>query len=206
MTKLVKTMLVCGFASAMVANSAFAAAVVITLDENGNGNATGLQATPVPIGASIQTDPSGDTGLFYDFGPIIAATGANITTGDVVINNVAGTAQSDLLHFVNSPGQQGIFFFSEDDGSGDFADGPVPVAASGSPVINETGVDEVNTSAVWRPTVAGQPGFVTIAPGGVFYNAISDFTPIVPEPGTLALFGVAGGMLALFWRQRSVRA
>ena len=57
----------------------------------------------------------------------------------------------------------------------------------------------------YQPILPGSPGLIAIAPGAVIYNFISDYAP-VPEPGTLALVGLGGGLLALGWRRRSQRA
>jgi hypothetical protein len=210
MKKLVKTLLACGFASAIVATTAVGQPFFVTIDEQGNGSLTGVTPAPILFTGTIGVDPlSGMETLCYDLSAQNAALGVQLTTGDVLMFEQGATDPSDIVRFeqnVVAPGSSFIYFFSLiDDASepADLADVdilPSPITPNVS--LSEDG-PEGNNGAQWRPTAAGQPGFVPQAPGVVIYNFKSD---VVPEPSTLALFGLAGGLLALFWRQRSGRA
>ena len=183
-------MLVLGALLVVGGNSAFAQ-FIFTFDENGNANFNG-QPTPY----SMTVEPiSQMLALTYSLGmPTVA--------GDVVLTEpAAGSIVANLAvvsDIVRFDAQGNVYFFSDNTDAGsppDLADVGLPVQLlSNVATIAEVG-SEGNNGAVWIP-LAGQPG--SLAAGGVIqYNIISD----VPEPGTMLLGGLGGGLL-FFLRSR----
>ena len=179
---------------AVSATPVFGAAVFLfTFDENGNGFLNG-QTVPWTMAA----DPiSGITTLTYNL-PIVTAA------GDVVLEEqggLPGTAPtiSDIVRF---DGQGNVYFFSDMDGPPfDLADVRVlPNPINPLVVIPEVG-PEGNNGALWTPG-AGQPGFdVAGIPITYTYNIISD----VPEPGSMLLAGLSGGLMLLMKLRRQAK-
>jgi hypothetical protein len=175
---------------AISANSVFAIAAVpiITIDEWGHGDINGTPLTFVP---SMVEPFSGIATLAYNL-----PAGYNGAAGDVQLFEPATTAQllSDVIRF---DGQGHMFFFSdrtagetEPPSLADVGFPPVPL----TPIVTFMEVGpESGPNGYWGfIPVAGQPGFNSSLPGTT-YNFISD----VPEPGSMALFGLAGGLLVL---------
>src|SRR5262249_35384990 len=98
-----------------------------------------------------------------------------------------------------------IYFFSElepEEPNPDLADKGLPPPWTQFQIVtlDEQGI-EGNNGAQYRPATAGLPGFVPQAPGAVLYTFLSD----VPEPNTLAVLGLAGGLMVLFKRRQLAR-
>ena len=197
MKKLVKTLLVCGFASAMVATSAFGQPYVLQFDEYGSGAFIDLTGDTIPLSGAIGIDPiTGGEALCYDLSGFLSLA-PPLTSGDIIQNE--GTDPSDLIRlYYNGSTFQAVYFYSLADDSSE----PADVDVLPDPVANNVTIQEVAGVGTWNPTEAGQPGYVNFISPALTYRFISE----VPEPSTLALFGLAGGLMALFWRQRSGRA
>lgn len=169
--------------------------VLFTFDENGNGNLDGQ-----PVRGQMAPDPSGGLAanvLIYQL-PFLAMP------GDVGLlePGQSSSAPSDLVRFFNPAGANFSFVIFYSDISP--TDPPDALADTGLPVspnailINELG-PEGNNGAVWIP-LPGQPG---ADPTGaqITYNIISD----VPEPGSMLLAGLSGGLLLLMKVRRQDR-
>jgi hypothetical protein len=168
---------------------------IFTFDENGNGNLNG-----VTMPGQMMPDLSGGLAanvLIYQL-PFL------VMPGDVGLLEPLQTSSgpSDLVRFFNPAGANFslVIFYSDvtaTDPPNDLADTGLPVSPNAFP-IPEVG-PEGNNGAVWIP-VAGQPGFdPTGAP--ITYNILSD----VPEPGSMLLAGLSGGLLLLMKVRRQVR-
>jgi hypothetical protein len=203
MRNLTKTLLALGFGSAIAATTAVAQLnIQATFDENGHGVITGaaLAGLPdpytVPFGVGV--DPvSGLTTLFYTLP-------TTVTSGDILLFEPGQQGPSDLIRFV----QNRMYFFSEleptDVAPFDLADGLViPPVNPTTPVVllDEAGV-EGNNGATWKPLTPADPGFAAAVGPSVTYNFVSD---AVPEPNTLALLGLGGGLLIVAQRRRAAR-
>jgi len=197
MKRLTQTLLALACASAITPTPSFAQ-LIYTFDEY--GNSSGPSSLP-PISPGImQPDPSG--GLP---GPVMVFTvPLPLLAGDVVLTeggNPTGGPDSDVVRFWNPTGINltQIIFYS-DVSANDPADAP---ADTGLPpqLINPIIIPEVgpegNNGAIYNPPV-GAPGSL---PGALIqYNIISD--GVVPEPGTMALAGLGGGLLLLTLKRR----
>ena len=169
---------------------------IFTFDENGNGNFNGQ---PVPF--LVAPDPSGGLAanvLIYQL-PVI------VTPGDVALLEPGRSSSdpSDLVRFFNFAGANftGVIFYSDvssTDPADSLADTGLPPVSPNAILIPEVGSEE-NNGAVWIPA-PGQPG---ADPTGVqmTYNIISD----VPEPGSMLLAGLSGGLLLLMKFRRQDR-
>jgi hypothetical protein len=161
---------------------------IFTFDENGNGNFNGAT---VPW--QMAPDPSGGLAanvLIYQL-PLL------VTPGDVLLlePGASSSTPSDLVRFFNLAGanfSDVIFYsdFSPTDPPDALADTGLPAPSPNAIVINEVG-PEGNNGAVWIP-LPGQPGS-NPAGAQITYNIISD----VPEPGSMLLAGLSGGLLLL---------
>ena len=169
-------LVVCGFVSTTVFGQVYQ---VITLDENGDGYITPSQPFPY----TVTNEPnSGISTLRYTL-PFAGVA------GDLLLQEPVGTNISDVLRF---DGNSHVYFFSDIElGQSALADVGIPTTfLSPNVTVVEQGTEGVNTWAFYIPS-AGQPGYK--AAGPVAYDIISD----VPEPSSLLLVGLGGGLLLL---------
>jgi hypothetical protein len=169
--------------------------ITVTVDEFGNGTYNGTTLT-----SGMVRDPfSGITTLAYflPYSPV---------SGDVaLIGPEPGTtnAISDVLRFENADtnGFGFLFFFSDvstNDPADSLADVGLPQLGQLPTIfISETGPEGHNGAAYLA--AAGGPGSLLFSAAPVQYNFISD--GVIPEPSSL-LLGALGGGLLLLWRQR----
>jgi len=190
---------------AITATSSFAQ-LVYTFDENGNSSGPS-SAPPISPGV-LQPDPSGALGLPVPV--LVYNLPLPVVPGDVVLtepgNPATGGQNSDVIRFWNPTGINAtqIIFYSDNSTT---EPGDVPpdagLADTGLPpqLFNPVFIPEVgpegNNGATYTPA-PGAPG--SIAGAVVTYNIISD-SPI-PEPGTLALAALIGGLLLITWKRR----
>ena len=192
-----KTLFALGCAYAITTASSFAQ-LVYTFDEF--GNSSGPSSAPPISPGILQPDPSG--GLTV---PVLVYTvPLPLVTGDVVLTEPgqpAGGPNSDVVRFWNPTGinlTQIIFYsdFSPNDPPDSPADTGLPSQLISPVFIPELG-PEGNNGAVYTPPAGGPGSF----PGALIqYNIISD-SPI-PEPGTLALAVLGGGLLLVTLKRR----
>jgi hypothetical protein len=187
----IKILSVLGCAYVMTTASSFAQ--LYTFDEF--GNSSGLGISP----GIMQPDPSG--GLAANV--LVYNLPFSVVPGDVILlePGIPPQRESDLVRFWNpsGAGPSQIIFYS-DFSTTDPADSPAdtglpPVLMPLIVTIQEVG-PEGNNGALYTPT-ANQPGSVNAAVPPPTYNIISD----VPEPGTVAL-AILGGGLSLFLLKR----
>jgi hypothetical protein len=177
--------------------------VTINVDENGKGTLTNTAGFSGTLASALLPDP-GPGGL-----PAVLTYSLlnppGLVAGDVLVNE-PGDGLQDVIRFnpnqVAPDGTIGtLVFYSDNIGGADsLADTPSPPLAfyTNQVVVAEVG-PEGNNGFTYTPT-AGQPGFVAGAAGPVTYIIKSDSPPTVPEPSTLALFGV--GAMGLWLRRR----
>ena len=199
MKRSTQTLLALACACAITPNSLFAQ-LIYTFDEY--GTSTGPVGGPPISPGILLPDPSGPAGLTV---PVMVYTvPLQLVNGDLVLTepgNPTGGPNSDIVRFWNPTGinQTQIIFYS------DFSptDPPDAPADTGLPqqLINPIFMPEVgpegNNGAVYTP-VAGAPG--SLLGASIQYNIISDGR--VPEPGTMALTSLGGGLLLLALKRR----
>ena len=194
-----KTLLAIGCAYAMTASSLLAQ-LVYTFDEW--GDSIGPSSGPPISPGILQPDPSGGLPvpvLVYNLaGPVIP--------GDVLMTEPGSPAgselYSDIVRFWNPTGggaSQIIFYSDKDDPILAPADTGLPTIYQPNFVIIPEVGPEGNNGAVYTPT-PNQPGFILNGTAQVTYNITSD--GVVPEPGTMALAGLGGGLMLLAFKRR----
>jgi len=195
MKQLIKSCRILTVVSALAATTALAQINTFACDENGHGTFNGVAL----VGGLVAVDPSGGvTGsvLIYT----LPAAAPTLTIGDVLLSaTVAGnTNLSDVVRFWEN--HQVIFYSDREAGAADpaLADSGLPaLLLSNQAQLLETG-QEGNNGASYL-ALLGQPGWDG-GPNGTQYRIISD----VPEPGTLLLASLGGGMLlVLKWRRQT---
>ena len=152
---------------------------IISMDEVGNA----YIASDAPFPFAVTQEPlSGMSTLRYTL-PFAGVA------GDVLVNRATTGARSEILRF---DGLSHVWFFSDAaDGVASLAD----VASLPSPISPNVAVLEQDGMAFYLPGVA-QPGYKDAGP--VSYLV---FCQAVPEPSTLCLAALGGGLL-LFLRSR----
>ncbi len=182
MKKLILISCVC-----MLLTTAAQANLIISFDENGNGDVDGI-----PLYYDVDNPPEGIPGhatLFY-------ALPADACEGDVVIYEPDALGEptsliSDLLRFdVAAP--PCVFVYSDNsDGGDELADTGIPDVwtdgAGGVVYFTEEGTEGGWNGLYYTPE-PGQPGYIE---GGVTYIFTSD----VPEPATICMLGLGALIL-----------
>ena len=177
----------------------------LQMDELGNAAVIDANPTlpnPYPLTGAVVTEPlSGIATWRYDASIANQALQTPITSGDLVLLDSTG-AISDVIRFRGSLNTSYIYFFSDNaDGENDGSlDSGLPATLQANVVTLTEGPVVGGTDGVWYQPTAGQPGYISgaAAAGYVYgYNIISD----VPEPSSLVLLGVAGGLALLRKRQ-----
>jgi hypothetical protein len=168
---------------------------IFTFDEFGNSSGPGI--TP----GVLQPDPSG--GLPASTPVLVYNLIFPVTSGDLWLTN--GTeGLSDVVRFWNpnpaSGGPSQIIFYS-DVSTTDPADSPADTGfpQNSLPILSITEVGpEGNNGATYTPAAVIDPGY-NLTGVAVTYNIISD----VPEPSTLALAALAGGLSVFLLKRRN---
>jgi len=166
---------------ALAASLSASAALIITIDENGNGTWSQNSPTLYRFSGVLAPDPTGGLAgnvLVYTFH-------TNFVAGTVVMKDAAGEV-SDVIRFYKD---QIIFYSSGPPGTGSLADTGLPSLTWGTYPYFE-GTETVGSDGqvgLWgyHPVGWDQPGYCMGDPQ-VYFNFISD---VVPEP-TTALAGV----------------
>jgi hypothetical protein len=198
MKRSTKILFAASCAIALSASRLFAQAPTFTFDEF--GNIAGPAGFAVPPG-TLQPDPSG--GIAPQ--PVLVYTlPFSVITGDVIFTNSEPPGQSpisDLVRFWDPTGgnvSQMIVYsdFSSSDPPDAPADTGLPTTFIGNPFVTPEIGPEGNNGGTWTPT-AGEPGY---AGSALAYHLISD--GVVPEPGTITLAALGGGLLLLQLKRR----
>jgi len=178
MRKLVTICAVC--VCALLTTAAWGNIIVVSFDENGNGNVNN-NGVITPLAYKIL---NGTPNLTYQ-PPLHVYP---FVSGDLVVMESGTTTISDVVRFV---GAQFAVYSDNSDGSDSLADIGIPELLSNVVYVDEVGLENGMNGVVYTPT-AGQPGWNTT--NAVTYNFISD----IPEPATMCLLG-----LGAFALQRS---
>jgi hypothetical protein len=144
---------------------------VLNFDENGNGSVSVNGGPFVPSPGFIGVDPStGLTTLIYQLPN-------QVGPGEVLVRDADGTF-GDAINFFNAGGNGFMAFYSDVSA----LDPKDSLADVGVPILTNFFVDEVGPE--------GDNHFDYVIPNDNAYHGISD-SLAVPEPATLALFGMA---------------
>jgi len=175
MKRLITICLVCVLLTAAASQGAVSQGMVISFDENGNGDVNDNgEITPLEFGTAAP--PIGHATLYYVL-PLIA-----VNDGDVAVLETGSTSDiSDVLRFINvfALEQVRVYVYSDLPEVGelppyDLADTGIPSDLLMPVYVNEVGGEGYN--------YADYTAYSTT------YHFISD----VPEPATLVLLGTAG--------------
>jgi hypothetical protein len=177
-----------GILTVVSSTSVFGQAQIIYMYENGTAYITPSQ----PFSYAIAVEPnSGIATLEYTL-PFAGVP------GDVLLQEAVGGPLSDLIRF---DGNGHAYFFSDNaDGIDSLADSGLPTVFSpntAGPFL-ETGTEGGFQDYLYLPT-ANQPGYKVAGP--VAFDFISD----VPEPSTMMLGGLAGGLLLILNSRRQAK-
>ena len=177
----------------------------VTVDENGNGTATGFGNPAVNLTSGVGTDP-GPGGLqnvlYYNLTSGLTGVPGDIRLQDLINDQLVTL---DVIRF--NPGPPGetvlpgtIFFYSDNiDGVDNLGDTPAPPQGAYDNTVNlrETGIEGVGDGAFYTPT-ANQPGYV--AGKNITYLFVSDSA--VPEPATWAMMLLGFGAIGFAVRRQ----
>ena len=197
MKQLIKSCRILTVVSALAATTALAQINTFSFDENGNGFFNGV----VLPGALLPIDPSGGVA-----GPVLVytlpAVLPTLTIGDLLLSeSVAGnTNLSDVVRFWE---QHQVIFYSDREAGNpnpDLADSGLPaILLSNQAFVLETGNEGANGASYLA--LPGMPGWDG-GPNGTQFRIISD----IPEPGSVLLTSLGGGLLLfLRWRRQARR-
>jgi hypothetical protein len=170
---------------------------IITVDENGTGFVqNGATVTPLPVALKQDPGPGGLPGVLTYKLPFAG------TQGDVGLFGPPGPPNGEFSDVVRFNGDGTLIFYSDTPPFDSIADTPTPPLAfyQNTAIALEIG-PEGNNGAFYTP-LSGQPGF---DPSGPTYHFVSDGSAVpIPEPASLALFGLGGAALAGWgaWRRR----
>jgi hypothetical protein len=176
---------------------------LIPVYENGVGSLNFPGGNPIPLRCVPTSDP-GPGGLSNALTCNLLGP-PSLVAGDLMLQETVGGPLSDIIRFNpagTGPGYPASLVFYSDTGD----ELPAPLADTGLPTAFyantftalETTLPGGLSGIIYTPT-ATQPGFV---PGfSVTYQIVSD----VPEPATVSLFLVAGGVLLMGSRLRHAR-
>jgi len=176
--------------------------ITFTVDENGNGFASGGPfGTSTPLTHSLAPDPAlgGLNSLTYTLGEIPIIPGdLMMTESNPTLLGPAATV-SDIVRF-NTPGPSTLTFYSDTTPPVDsIADTGFPAITAVAVVLPEVG-PEGNNGLIYTP-MSGQPGFSFDPAFAITYDLVSDGT--VPLPTALPLFATGiGGLGLLGWRRK----
>ncbi len=170
---------------------------LITVDENGNGTILFPGQPSGQLSGTLLADPGPGglaSALTYNLEMPPALVG-----GDVLVQELisADLILSDIIRFnpagtgSNSYPASLVFYSDNGDGVDSLADTGFPTALYTNTVTQLEIGPEGNNGLVYTPT-ENQPGFVSGF--AVSYNIISD-SEAVPEPASISLFALAGGLL-----------
>lgn len=184
MKNFAKVLFVLALLSATAASTAFSQLFTVQVDEFGNGFLNGLTPIPYVYG------PNPASGL-ADVPVLTYMLSFPAAPGDVRIFEPSSAVLSDLVRF---PGNfQMIFMSNGSDTIDSLADVPtLPALISPVADVFEQGSDGNHYAQYLANN--GMPGF----DGQGLYIFISD----VPEPGSLLLAALGGGVTLSGWRQR----
>jgi hypothetical protein len=166
---------------------------LITVDEYGGSSQTPSNPPVLPFAIALEPF-SGLTTLVYRL-PFTAAE------GDVFAYEGTNTSvYSDLMRFENGTN---LFIFSDlDDTNHAPADVGIPAARNGVPllILQENIIQEGKAAEVDFTAAAGGPGYTGF---DIQYKLLSE--GLVPEPGSLSLVCLGGGLVFVLGQRRRRR-
>jgi hypothetical protein len=183
----------------LAGTSAFAGAIQVSFDENGNGtwqdttsaSQNGYSGTSGTLQFLYETDPTGSVGgnvLVYELPELVISGPVDVgEPGDTV--GVTDTNPSDVLFFTNSNGVNDggadanlMIFYSGDIATGDLADTGLPSFAG---TLLDVADETPSGSFQWLPDSGNT------FPNGNEYDGISE----TPEPASLSMMLIGAGIL-----------